>query len=182
VYSAIGLVEFNSIARGIEAADAMLKTAEVEIVRVGTICPGKFMVLVTGQVAAVQNSVEAGQRIGADKVADDFILPSVHPSVFPAISATTSVTKLDALGVIETFSVASTITAADAAAKAGAVELIEIRLAVGLGGKAYVTLTGEVAAVEAAVEAGSKRAIETGMLVAKTVLPAPREELSRSLL
>ena len=182
MYSAIGLVEFNSIARGIEAADAMLKTAEVQIVRVGTICPGKFMVLVAGEVAAVQNSVGVGQRIGADKVVDDFILPNVHPSVFPAILATTSVTKLEALGVIETFSVASTITAADAAAKAGPVELIEIRLAVGLGGKAYVTLTGEVAAVETAVETGSKQAMETGMLVAKTVLPAPKKELSQSLL
>ncbi|MFH1006449.1 MAG: BMC domain-containing protein [Candidatus Latescibacterota bacterium] len=182
MYSAIGLVEFNSIARGIEAADAMLKTAEVKIVRVGPICPGKYLVLVAGEVAAVQNSVAVGQRIGGDKVVDDFILPNVHPSVFPAILSATNITQLDALGVIETFSVASTITAADAAVKAASVELIEIRLAVGLGGKAFVTMTGDVSAVEAAVEAGSKQAIEKGMLVGKALLPSPQEELGKSLL
>ena len=61
---------------------------------------------------------------------------------------------LEALGIVESFSVASLIEGADAAVKAANVQLIEIRLAMALGGKAFVTLTGNVAAVQSAVDAG----------------------------
>jgi microcompartment protein CcmL/EutN len=173
----IGLVEFNSIGLGIEAADAMLKISEVDLLVAKTVCPGKYICLVRGDVAAVRSSVERGEQVGRETAVDSMILPRVHQNVFPAISATSQVKEFGALGVIETFSVASSIDAADAAAKAAKIELIEIRLAIGLGGKSFVTLTGEVAAVRAAVEAGSARATERGLLVRKVVIPAPKKEL-----
>ena len=90
--------------------------------------------------------------------------------------------KLDALGVIESFSVTSLIEAADAAAKAADVQLIEIRLAMALGGKAFVTLTGKVSAVQAAIDAGSSLVSEKGLLVHKVVIPRPHENLLNELI
>lgn len=181
IYS-IGLIELNSIASGIEVADMMLKTAEVDLIFAGTVCPGKYAALVTGEVAAVENSVQAGLKTGGETVVDHFVLPMVHEAVIPALSGTSRVDKLQALGIIETFSVASAIVAADTAAKAALVELIEIRLGTGIGGKSFVTMTGEVAAVKASVDAGTVSVKEKGMLVYKTVIPSPDPKLGKALL
>ena len=181
-YSAIGLLEYSSIAKGIGSADEMLKAAAVELVISRTICSGKFINLVAGDVQAVKSAVAAGEDYGAETVIDSFIIPNVHPDVFPAMSGSTQIEKLDALGIIESFSVASLIEGADAAAKSAQVRLIEIRLAMALGGKAFVTLTGPVGAVEAAVAAGAEVVSRAGMLVHTVVIPSPRPELLRDLL
>jgi microcompartment protein CcmL/EutN len=176
-YNAIGMVELTSIARGIETADVILKTAEVGIVVNRTICPGKYMVLFGGLVAAVKSSLEAAVKNGGHSIVDKFLIPNVHPSVFPALSGITAMPKLNALGVIEGFSVAGIIEAADAAAKAANVELIEIHAAMAIGGKGFVTLTGDVAAVQAAVDAGASLVEKRGLLVNKVVIPSPRPEI-----
>jgi len=179
---AIGLVEFTSIAKGIEAADTMLKAADVEILFSTPVCPGKYIVLVHGDVSAVESSVEAGTRVGANYVVDDFILPNVHPGVYPAITSTSTITDIQALGVLESFSIASMIVCADNALKAADVDPIELRLGTGIGGKSFFTLTGDVAAVNAAVEAGAKNSIDKGILVEKVVIPSPSKKLLQSLL
>ena len=117
--NAIGLVEFVSIAKGIEAADAMLKQSRVELLDARPICPGKYIVLIWGEVSAVYNSVQAGNFIGKESVVDDFVIPNVHPSVIKAISSASDVRELDALGVVESFSIAALLVAADSAVKAG---------------------------------------------------------------
>ncbi|ATW25315.1 BMC domain-containing protein [Candidatus Formimonas warabiya] len=178
---AIGLVEFNSIAKGIESADAMLKTGQVDIIVSRPICPGKYITLVWGDVAAVESAVKAGIAKGDVNVVDDFILPNVHPQVIPACSAGNPVVEVHALGIIETFSVAAMIVAADTAVKAGEVDLIEIRLGMGLGGKSFTTLTGDVAAVKSAVEAGARTAADKGLLVQQVVIPSPHKSLIPSI-
>jgi microcompartment protein CcmL/EutN len=175
--NSIGLIELTSIAAGFQVADAMLKAADVEIILSRTICSGKYMVLIGGDVAAVTSSVEAGGVAGRGSIIDAFIIPNVHAAVFPAISGTSKVDLLEALGIVESFSVASLVEAADAAVKAARVQLIEIRLAMALGGKAFLTLTGDVAAVQAAVDAGAAVVAEKGLLVNKVVIPSPRKEL-----
>ncbi len=177
VKNAIGLIELSSIAAGYEVADSMLKTADVEIILSRSICSGKYMVLIGGDVAAIAASVQAGGVTGRGSIIDAFIIPNVHPAVFPAIAGSSNVSLLQALGIIESFSVASLIEGADAAVKAANVELIEIRLAMALGGKAFVTLTGDVAAVQAAVDAGAAVIAKKGLLVNKVVIPQPRKEL-----
>lgn len=179
---AIGLVEFNSIAKGIEAADAMLKAADVQLLAAKPTCPGKYIVLICGDVAAVQSSVEAGRNTGEQTVIDDFILPNVHPYVINSITATTPIDHIQALGIIETFSIASLIVAADTSAKAGDVELIEIRLGMGIGGKSFVTMTGDVSSVNSAVAAGVLEASKKGMLVQQVVIPSPHYNLQQCLL
>lgn len=177
--NALGMIELSSIASGFAVADAMLKAGEVELLLSRTICSGKFMVLIGGMVASVRAGVEAGISTGGASVIDHTVIPNLHPSVFPALSGTSPADRLEALGVIESFSVVSLIEAADTAVKTGNVTLMEIRLAMALGGKAFVTMTGDVASVRAAVDAGSALVSEKGLLVNSVVIPRPRKELLR---
>jgi len=173
----IGLLEYNSIGKGINATDQILKQAEVEVLFAKPVCPGKFTVLFSGDVEAVKSSIHAGVKIAEDSLVDELFIPNIEPTIFSAINCAAEVKELDALGVIETFSVASTIVAADIAAKKGQVTLIDIRLAMGIGGKSYVTLTGEVSQVEAAITAGAMDASEKGLLASKIVIPNPHPDM-----
>jgi len=175
--NSVGLIELSSIVAGFQVSDAMLKAADVELVLARTICSGKYMVLVRGEVAAVQAAVSAGVNAGDFSVIDSFVIPNIHESVFPAISGTVKVDTLEALGIIESFSVAALIEGTDAAVKAANVQVVEVRLAMAMGGKAFATLTGDVAAVQSAVEAGAAVVSRKGMLVNKGVIPSPRPEL-----
>lgn len=178
----VGGVETSSMARGFAVADAMLKAANVRLLVSRTVCPGKYVVLVAGQVADVNAAVEAGASAAADSLVDRFAIPNIDPDILPAIEGTTQVSELEALGVIETFSVASLIEAADAAVKAASVRLIEIKLAMAMGGKGLVTFTGSVASVEAAASAAAENAGAKGLLGQRVVIPKPRPELLRELI
>ncbi len=178
----IGLIELRSIARGIRTCDAMVKKAPVKLMEARSVCPGKYIVLVRGDVASVEEAFNEGVTIGAELVVDELFLPNVHHQVIPAMEACTDVAGLEALGIVETFSVASAIISADAAVKAAKVDLIELRLANGLGGKSFYTLTGEFAEVEASIEAGIKNLNESGTLVAKEIIPAPHADLNFKML
>src|SRR5512138_3450987 len=175
--NSIGLIELGSIAAGFEVADSMLKAADVQLLLSRSICSGKYIVMVRGDVAAVTAAVASGSQAGSFSVIDTFVIPNVHESVFPAIGAAAKVEQLEALGILESFSVASLIEGADAAVKAANIRLIELRLAMALGGKAFVTLTGSVAAVQSAIEAGARSISQKGLLVNKVVIPSPRPEL-----
>lgn len=175
--TAIGIVETSSIAKGFEIADTMLKTANLRMVVNRSICPGKYMVIVAGDVDAVNSGVEAGLQAGAHTVVDSLMIPNLHPAVFPAISGVTHLPELKSLGVIESFSVASIIEAADAAVKGTPVQLIAINLAMAIGGKGWVSMTGDVASVAEAVDIGAAVIERKGLLVEKVVIPAPRPEI-----
>lgn len=182
MYIAIGMVEFNSIAKGIEACDAMVKVAKVDLIEAHPVCAGKYIVYITGNVDAVRISVNRGLDVGDRNVVDKFIIPNVHPQVQPALTASSQVVKLKALGCIETFSAASVILAADAAVKAAKVDLIEIRLANGMGGKSFVTLTGDVGAVQSAIRAGVAMVENEGFLVESVVIPSPHDYMGKAIL
>lgn len=174
---AIGMIEMISIAKGIEAADSMLKTAAVELLVSTPVCPGKYFIIVHGDVSAVESAVQAGENIAGEYILDAFVLANVHPMVFPAITATTPLAPLRALGILESFSISAMVISADAALKAADVEAIELRLGSGLGGKSYFTMTGDVASVNAAVEAGANLLKERGMMVEKVIIPSPISDL-----
>ena len=141
---AIAMIELNSIAKGVAVGDEMLKTADVELVFAQPICAGKYMVMVSGDVDSIERANEVGKEVAGEFLVDDFVIPNVHASIFAAITATTRIKQFGSLGIIETFSVASSILAADAGVKAADVEIIEIRCATGLGGKSFLYLTGDV--------------------------------------
>ncbi len=181
MYKAIGMVEVNSIAIGVNIADVMVKAAEVTLIMSKTICPGKFLILIAGDVGAINSSVEAGVAGVGENVVDKLILPNVHPQVINAMSMTTEINKVNALGVVEYFSIATAIVGADAAAKAANIKLIELRPGLGIGGKAFVSLSGDVSAVTESVNAAARVGEENGMLVAKVVIPSPSKEVFFSM-
>ena len=180
--TSLGLIELSSIAAGFAVTDAMLKAADIELVLARTICSGKYMVLVRGDVANVEAAVRAGRTTGDFSLVDTFVIPNVHESLFAALSGITGVSALESLGILEAFSVASLIEGADAMAKAAHVQLIEVRLAMALGGKAFATITGSVSAVRSALEAGAQAVGRKGLLVNKVLIPNPRPELLREMI
>lgn len=179
---AIGMVEFNSIAKGIYAADQMVKISEVEIVTATTSCPGKYIAIVTGDVAAVEDSVRIGEKMAEEFFVDSIVIPNVEPSIFPAISGATMPSRIQAIGIMESFSLATMIICADQIMKSGELEAIELRLGNGIGGKAYFTYTGDVAAVQSGTDAGLEIAKQKGLLVNAEVIPSPSELVVPSLL
>jgi microcompartment protein CcmL/EutN len=179
--NSIGLIEVTSIAVGHLAEDAMLKTAPVELLLARTICSGKYLIVVGGDVASVQAAVEAGASVAAGALVEQRLIPHVHPSVFPAIAMAVDLTPehAKALGIIETFSASSIIEVADAAVKSADVTLLRIHVATAIGGKGFVLLAGEIADVDAAVTVGAGLAGDEGILVGQAVIAAPRPELFR---
>lgn len=178
----IGLIELNSIARGIETADCMLKAGSVVLSFAKPVCPGKFMVLVHGDIGAVESAMSAGLATGGGNVVNELTIPRVHPSLIPAINAVVEISAVEALGVVEYFDIASAIVGADAAAKTGNIKLMEVRLGMGIGGKSFFTLCGAVSDVHSAVGAGLTDAEHRGAVVNSCVIPSPEPSLFRQLL
>lgn len=174
---ALALVEFGSIAAGIQAADAMVKRAPIDVIRTGTVQPGKYLVLIGGMVADVEESLSAGREVGATAVVDYILLPHVHPEVVEAVGGGRVPDITDSLGVIETTTVAASIHAADAGIKGAEVRLVEVRLADGLGGKGIVLFSGLVADVEAAIEIGVGVLERPELLVRQVVIPQLHSEM-----
>lgn len=179
---AIGMAEFSTVSAGISGADRMIKTAEVTVITAATVCPGKYIVILSGEISAVKAAVEAAKAQNAERVIDTFVLGNPHDSVLPAIYGTAQPQEVAALGVMESFSAATAIVAADAAAKTALVDLIELRLCRGLCGKSYFLLTGTVSAVSAAIERAKAEAGDRGMLLDSSVIPSPDKKLWDSIL
>ncbi len=178
---ALSLIEFGSIAAGIQAADAMVKRAPIDVIQAGTVQPGKYLVLVGGLTADVEESLAAGREVGRDAILDIVFLPQVHPAVVAALRGGRSPEASDALGVLETTSVAAAIRAADAGVKGAQVELVEVRLADGLGGKGIVLYSGLVADVEIAVALGVESLESPDQLLRQVVIPQLHEEMWENL-
>ena len=173
----LGVLDFSSIAVGINALDAMVKIAPIKVIDARTICPGKFLIVFTGDVASVEYSYRKGFEIGAGFVVDSLFLAQIHPEVLEAIGNIKQTELWESVGIIETLSVVSSIEAADIAAKVSGVNIVEVRLAVGFGGKSYVKMIGNLNDVQASVEAGSEKVSSKNLLCAKTVISQPHVEI-----
>ncbi len=174
---ALGLIEFKSVARGIATTDVMVKKSDINILATHPTCPGKYMVLIGGDVGEVEAAMKAGVAFAGDLLINDLFLPLVSETVIPAITGTAQIGEIKSIGIIETFSIASAVQAADIAVKTAPVELIEIRLANGLGGKAYFVFTGELFDVEAALEAAGGFVKKDGLLACQEVIASPHPDL-----
>ncbi len=181
-HRSIGLVELTSVASGFLAADTMLKAGDVEILLSRTICSGKFLVLIGGDTAAVQAAVEAGAASAAGTLIEQVVIPNLHPDVFQAIGRSgPPPAGQGSLGILESFNVAAMIAGADAAAKAADVTLVELRVAMALGGKSFLTLVGDVGAVQASIAAGRQAISASGVLVNAVVIPRPHPDVYREI-
>ena len=179
---ALGMIEFQTVSAGVTAADAMVKTASVELIEAQTVCPGKYIALITGDLSAVDAAVANAKSRFGEQLIDSFVLGNPHEGIFPAIYGTTHVEHISSLGGLETFDASAIIVAADVAAKTADVELIELRLAKGMCGKSYLFLCGEVSAVSAAIESAKQSVADTGMYLDSTVIAHPDEQICKSIL
>jgi microcompartment protein CcmL/EutN len=173
----LGVLELSSIAAGIETMDTMVKAAPIRIVEAKAVCPGKFLITVTGDVASVDAALEAGKRKAEGYIVDELFIPNLHKGVVPAIKNEVTCTIWDAIGVIEYFSVVASIEAGDIAAKTAGVLLTEIRLATGLAGKSYVKMVGDIHDVEAAMKRGSDYVRAKGLLCKDVIVAQPHSDI-----
>jgi microcompartment protein CcmL/EutN len=173
---AIGLVESASIAKGYEIADAVAKVAPVRVLWARTASPGKFVTLFAGDVEAVRSAHARGLEVAGDALEDEMVIPNVHSTLLAAIGGPRRV-RMDALGIVETRTVATAVLAADVAAKASVAELVEVRLAMHLGGKGFFTIAGDVGDVEASVAQAAEVARTRGVLIREVVIPKVSQEL-----
>lgn len=182
----VACVELNRIARGFTVCDAMLKVAPVELLEASPLCPGKYLIVVAGEVASVESSFEVGLAEGGSAVIDKLLLARADRQVFPALvgeaKERVGFEAGESLGIIETCSAASAILAADAACKAAQIRLYDCHIAQGLGGKGYLYFFGELNAVEASVEAGGAIISPGGLLVGTEVIANPDAALIGRLL
>lgn len=176
---AIAMLETNSIAKGIEASDAMCKMAQVELVKTAIVARGKYTILIKGPVGDVESALRAGANMAGKTLVDQFILRNVHQQVLDSLEKRVPVAALDAYGIIETKEAIAAVRAADAAAKAAKVHLIETKAVVG-GGKGYVSMTGEVGAVRTAIGAGIA-VVPEGMLVSHVIIAQPDTQLLKTV-
>ncbi len=181
MFKAIGVIELKSIPKGVEATDAALKSAGVEMVSAHPACPGKYEIILTGSISNVTASVEHVKGKFENYIIDSSVMGRIDEQVITALFGTQKSEKKGALGLIETFSAATTIKAADLAVKTARVDIFDLRVSRGMGGKGVVMLTGEIGDVTAAVEAGSSYAKQSGQLSSYSIIAAPHEELWNQL-
>ena len=177
MFKSVGVIELKSIPKGVEATDAALKSAGVEMVSAHPSCPGKYEIILTGSISNVDAAVSHVCTKFEGYVIDHSVMGRIDEQVIKALFGTQTAQKKGSLGLIETFSAATAIKAADIAVKTSRVEIFDLRVSRGMGGKGVVMITGEVGDVTAAIEAAEKYAKETGMLSSFSVIPAPHEEL-----
>ena len=178
---AIGVIELKNIPKGVEATDAALKSAGVQMISAHPSCPGKYEIVLAGSISNVTAAVEHVVEKFTQYVIDSSIMGRIDEQVISALFGTQTSERKGSLGLIETFSAATTIKACDIAVKTAKVEVFDLRVSRGMGGKGVIMITGEVGDVTAAVEAGSNYAKTTGQLSSTAVIPAPHEELWQQL-
>lgn len=178
---AIGMIEFKTVSAGITAADQMVKTADVELLEAQTVCPGKYIALIAGDLSAVRAAVDRAAQTRPDELIDTFVLGNPDESIFPAIYGSSQIDGVKALGVLETYDASSIIVAADIAAKTAIVKLIELRIAKGMCGKSYMLITGEVAACEAAIAKAKASVGDKGMFLDSSVIARPDPQLCKHI-
>ena len=177
MYRSIGVIELKSIPKGVEAADAALKSAGIDMVSAHPSCPGKYEIILTGSISDVDAAVTHVKTRFEGYVIDSAIMGRIDEQVIKALFGTNTGEKSGSLGLIETFSAASAIKAADIAVKTARVAIYDLRVSRGMGGKGIVMLTGDVGDVTAAVEAGANYAVDIATLSSKAVIASPHKDL-----
>ncbi len=175
---ALGLLELESLARGVVVADALVKQAAVSIAIAEGVTPGKYLLVFVGPEAEVAESFKAGVDAGGSLVLDSLHLPHIADAVVAALlrNEVSKVGAHDSVGIVELHTVAATLRSADVALKSANVRLTHFQLAKGIGGKGWFTLAGEQADVEAALERAAA-SVAANLLVTTELISRPHADL-----
>ena len=151
---ALAMLDIADIPHGLLALDALAKEALVGVAMRGTVQPGRYLILFGGEVEAVQRSHRKATTAVRSALVDDVLLPFAEDRILPAMRKATIQwpAQGDTLGIVQNGTPPSLLRAIDAALKGAYVDLIQLRIAAGLGGKAFALLWGETHDVEAALE------------------------------
>ncbi|MDY0110759.1 MAG: BMC domain-containing protein [Candidatus Krumholzibacteria bacterium] len=176
---ALVLLEFSGAAAGILAVDRLLKMSPVALLRCGTVHPGRYLVLAGGSVAATAEAHAAALAAAAplDAVVDDVCLSDPHPQLAGALAGERRAPAGEALGVVEVGTSPGLLRAIDAALKAVPIDLVEVRLADDLGGRALAVVTGRLGDVQEAVAVARERCGDRAAWLGDIVLPRLDETL-----
>lgn len=177
---ALGIIEFSSIARGIEVADKMIKASLVEVLLLKHICPGKFMVILCGDVEAVNVSVETTVISDRYKIVESAVISNAHEDLISYFKNKPKISEFESVGIFETSTVTSTLVSLDAALKSAFVKLVRLVIGNGIGGKSYFIVTGSVSNVEEAIKISSKL-VNPKKLIYKTIIPYPSQDIINNL-
>lgn len=179
--NAIGMIEFRSIARGIETADTMMKTSNIKLILSQTICPGKYIILITGDTSSVTEAVNTGLNKGTPYIVSYLNIANIDEQVIKAIEGFVNTEKYNTVGILEYYDISDAIIAADTIVKTTPVQIIEIRMGYAIGGKAFLTFTGELSEVKTAVSAAKEISKNTGMLMESAVISAIDKDVYEKL-
>lgn len=174
----IGLIEFRSVPIAVMSLDSMVKAADVEICFAAPVCPGKYVAIIIGNVSAVQTSIKVGVEEGGAFCISSEVIPNINRDVFPALTGTAkSLEAKQSLGLLESMSAITAIIAADIASKSANIQILDVRLARGLGGKSFLIITGEVSSVKTAIESCEAELFDRGDIVSTAVIAQPSAQL-----
>jgi len=182
VRKAVGFVEIKSIPVGIQTADEMVKAGNVELLLATPMCPGKYIIIIGGQVGPVKSAMSKAELVSGIYLINTHILDNIREEVLPAISGFTKTDNIQAVGAIETISALTAVIAADIAVKASKVDIVDLRVARGLGGKGYIIITGEVSSVRSAVNACLAKLGVSGEVTSTSIIPRPHASIVQTLL
>ena len=181
-HPAIAVIEFSDIPTGMSSTDAMLKKAPIAFVKCGTVSHGRYLTLIGGSTASVDESLREGMVHGGPSVLDHLLLADVHPRVYEAILGWRKPGNAGALAIIETDTVAANVRAAEAALKGTPIDLIEIRLAdTGLSGRGLSVYQGSLPDIEAAIEIATRYVDQSGGQLRHRIISRPHEALVKQI-
>lgn len=178
---AIALIELSSIAAGAYAADRMVKRSPIELLHAGTVQPGKYLILIGGGTAEVEESYREGMQAAPAEIIDEVLLPQVHRGVVEALDGARIYADYESLVVLETSTIAAIIRATDAAVKGAVVEVAELRLGSGLGGRGLAILTGDRTDVEAAADIATKCLAGRSVTLCHSIVSNVHEQFATQL-
>ena len=178
---AVGVIELKSIAKGVEACDAALKSAAIRLVSAHPACPGKYEMIFTGELSDVQAAMDHVKGGFERYIVDSSMMGRIDEQVVKALFGAQETQPQGSLAVVETFSAASAIKAADLAVKTSRVDILDLRVSRGMGGKTFILMTGTVADVNSAVTSACEIVEQDGLLAAFSVIPAPHEDIKKFL-
>lgn len=170
---ALGLVEFLKVPTGMLISDKMAKASNIEIIHAATVCPGKYIVLFKGTISEVKEALDVAKFESEENIIDSFLLGNPVEDIYKAITGCNEIIESSAVGIVESYSVASIIEAADIAAKSAKLNLVEVRLARGMCGKSFFIVSGDISAVEMGLSTSKKMLKEKGMLLDDAIINNP---------
>ncbi len=178
---AVGVLELSSIAKGIESMDVMLKASKINIIISKTVCPGKYIIVISGDAGAVNEAMEKGAESAGKYALNKLVLPAVHENVLPALNGK----KQNAIygkpiGIVEFSSITSGILACDAALKSANVKILEFKIGMLIGGKSYFIISGDTSSLQEAFHAVNKK-VDKRRIINSVIISSPDNDLIKHL-